>query len=309
MRAFLKSQRGWFAGPVCVGLAIIGPHRMFNACCWTRTGNCWTARLSCRSELVLSRGFSLTRPARSQSRWGCRQAPRGLCRRAVIAVSQAAALLVALAMLVFTATTLSAQSLTPTQLHEFNAVVQRASDFETYRLPVITCTVGRAGLIGQAGRQEASIEMLAARGVAHVLLGGVLFALVASLRLLGDKVDSFFALLIPKPIGARCSRTIPPLDEDFSPFKFEPAHEPSAQEASRLAPGSPPETSASPDVSIPPALEVPRLDPLPRARLTARRRFLRVGGCHRRSAQRRRAHWRSAQLRCRASFTSDHGNR
>ena len=121
------SRRGW---------------RVANVCCWTRTGNCWIARLSCRSGSHLSRGFSLTRSARSQSRRSCRKAPRGLSRRAVTTVSQATTVLVALAMLMFTATTLPAQGLAPTQLQEFSAEVQRAGGFETYRLPVITCTLG-----------------------------------------------------------------------------------------------------------------------------------------------------------------------
>ena len=195
-------------------------------CCWTRTGNCWIARLSCRFGSPLSRRFSLTRSARSRSRRSCRKAPRGLSRRAVIPVSQATAVLVALAMLMFTATTLPAQGLAPTQLQEFNAEVQRAGGFETLRLPVITCTLGRADLIGRTGRQATTIEMAVALGVAYVVLGGVLFALVTSFRLLSDKVDSFFALLIPEPTGIQGLRTIPPLDDDFSPFKFEPASEP-----------------------------------------------------------------------------------
>ncbi len=65
---------------------------------------------SCRFGPLLSRGFSLTRPARSQSRRSYQNAPRGLFRRAVITVSQAATGLLALAMLMFTAT-LSAQRL------------------------------------------------------------------------------------------------------------------------------------------------------------------------------------------------------
>ena len=68
------SRRGW---------------RVANVCCWTRTGNCWIARLSCRFGSPLSRGFSLTRSARSRSRRSCRKAPRGLSRRAVNPVSQA----------------------------------------------------------------------------------------------------------------------------------------------------------------------------------------------------------------------------
>jgi hypothetical protein len=163
--------------------------------------------------------FSLTRSAGPQSRRSFRRG--GLSHCAVIAVSQATAVLVSLAMLMFAATTLPAQGLAPTQLQEFNVVVHRAGDFETYRLPVITFIVGRAGLIGQTGRQPTMIEIAVAVGVAYVVLGGVLFALVASFRLLNDKVDSFFSLLIPEPAGTRGLRKIPPLDEDFSPFKFD----------------------------------------------------------------------------------------
>ena len=163
--------------------------------------------------------FSLTRSAGPQSRRSFRK--DGLSHWAVIAVSQATAVLVSLAMLMFAATTLPAQGLAPTQLQEFNVVVHRAGDFETYRLPVITFIVGRAGLIGQTGRQPTMIEIAVAVGVAYVVLGGVLFALVASFRLLNDKVDSFFSLLIPEPASTRGLRKIPPLDEDFSPFKFD----------------------------------------------------------------------------------------
>jgi len=116
----------------------------------------------------------------------------------------------------FAATTLPAQGPAFTQLQEFDVVVHQAAGFETYRLPVITFILGRAGLIGQTGRQ-ATIAV----GVAYVVLGGVLFALVASFRLLNDKVDSFFSLLIPEPVSTRGLRKIPPLDEDFSPFKFD----------------------------------------------------------------------------------------
>jgi hypothetical protein len=104
-------------------------------------------------------------------------------------------MLVALAILGFVATTLPAQGLTPRQLLEFNAVWQQAS-FETYRLPVITCTVGRASLIGQTGRQVTTIERTAAL-LAYVVLGGILFVLVASFRLLSEKVYFFFSLSIP----------------------------------------------------------------------------------------------------------------
>ena len=128
----------------------------------------------------------------------------------------------------FTATTLPAQGLALTQ-QEFNVVVHRASGLESYRLPVITFTIGRAGLIGQTGRQATTIETAVILGVTYVVLGGILFALVASFRLLSDKVDSFFALLIPEPTSTRRLRIIPPLDEDFSPFKFEAPSEPSAR--------------------------------------------------------------------------------
>ena len=107
--------------------------------------------------------------------------------------------------------------------------------------------------------------MVAALAVAYIALGGAILALVASFRLLGDKVDSFFAPLIPKPTV----RTIAPPDEHFSPFKFKAS---AKQEASGLAPGSPPKASTSSDASIPPAL-------FPRSRLTARRRSLQLGGC------------------------------
>ena len=92
---------------------------------------------------------------------GFRQAPRGLSRRAVVAVSDATAVLVALAMLVFSATTLPAQSLTPTRLQEFNTAVRPTSSLETYQQPVITCSVGRAGFIAHAARQAATIEIVA----------------------------------------------------------------------------------------------------------------------------------------------------
>ena len=185
-------------------------------------------------------------------------------------------MLVALAILGFIATTLPAQGLTPSQLQEFNAVGQQAS-FETYRLPVITCTVGRASLIGQTGRQVTTIERTVAL-LAYVVLGGILFVLVASFRLLSDKVYSFFSLSIPKPTGIQGLRTDPPPDEDFGPFKFEPAPELNAkQNTSRLAPESPLEASNSPEISMPPALEIPRLGMPPRAR--PRRILLPLGGC------------------------------
>ena len=44
-----------------------------------------------------------------------------------------------------------------------------------------------------------TIETVVALGVAYVVLGGIILALAASFRLLSDKVDSFFALLIPEP--------------------------------------------------------------------------------------------------------------
>jgi hypothetical protein len=183
-------------------------------------------------------------------------------------------LLVVLTALIFGATGLHAQLVTPL------ASPPELSDVVRLTQPDIMCTVGRAGFIGHAGRQAATIEMVVARGVAYVALGGAILALVVSFRLLGDNVDSFFAVLIPKPNGTRDLRIIPPLDEDFSPFMLEPASELNAkQNTSRLAPGSPLEASNSPEISIPPTLEVPRLDSFPRARLTARRRFIRFSGC------------------------------
>ena len=174
-------------------------------------------------------------------------------------------LLVALIALAFATSTLQAQILTSTQENKFDKAGRPASSVASYREPVITCTVGRAGFIGHGGRQAATIEMVAALAVAYVVFGGAILALVASFRSLGDKVDSFFTPLIPKPTV----RTIAPPDEHFSPFKFKPS---AKQEASRLAPGSPPEASTSSEASIPPAL-------FPRSRLTARRRSLQLGGC------------------------------
>ena len=100
--------------------------------------------------------------------------------------------LFALIMLVFATATLEAQTLAPTQL-------QPATRFETYRQPVIP-TVGRSGFIGHEGPHAVTIETVVALGVAYVVLGGIILALAASFRLLSDKVDSFFALLIPEPI-------------------------------------------------------------------------------------------------------------
>jgi hypothetical protein len=183
-------------------------------------------------------------------------------------------LLVVLIALIFGATGLHAQLVTPL------ASPPGLSDVVRLTQPAIMCTVGRAGFIGHAGRQAATIEMVVARGVAYVALGGAIFALVASFRLLGDNVDSFFAVLIPKPSGTRGLRIIPPPDEDFSPFMLEPASELNAkQNTSRLAPGSPLEASNSPKISMPKALEVPRLGTPPRARGAARRRFLRLRDC------------------------------
>ena len=118
-----------------------------------------------------------------------------------------------------------------------------------------------SSLIGHAGRQAATIEMAVAFGVAYVVLGGAMLASVASFRLLSDKIDSFFALLIPKPADIQGVRNVP-LDEGFSPFKFEQVRKPRAKlKSSDLASGRPPVAATSPKVSIPPALEV--LQPLP----------------------------------------------
>jgi hypothetical protein len=107
--------------------------------------------------------------------------------------------LFALIMLVFATATLEAQTLAPTQLQEFNTAVQPATRLETYRQPVIP-TVGRSGFIGHEGPHAVTIETVVALGVAYVVLGGIILALAASFRLLSDKIDSFFALLIPEPV-------------------------------------------------------------------------------------------------------------
>ena len=79
--------------------------------------------------------------------------------------------LLALIVLASATATLEAQSLAPTQLQEFNTAVT-----------------------------------VVAMGVAYVVLGGIIFALAASFRLLSDKVASFFALLIPEPVPRFTSR-------------------------------------------------------------------------------------------------------
>ena len=53
---------------------------------------------------------------------------------------------------------------------------------------------------GKSGFSVVTIETVVALGVAYVVLGGIILALAASFRLLSDKVDSFFALLIPEPL-------------------------------------------------------------------------------------------------------------
>jgi hypothetical protein len=83
-------------------------------------------------------------------------------------------LLVALIVLAFATTTLQAQIPTPTQQQELNKAVRPASNLETYRQPVIMCTVGRTGFLGNAGRQAATIERTVAL-LAYVVLGGILF--------------------------------------------------------------------------------------------------------------------------------------
>ena len=77
---------------------------------------------------------------------------------------------------------------------------------ETCGLFASTYAVGHAGLIGRIGEQATTIEMAVAFGVTYVVLGGMLFVLVASFRSLSDQVDSFFALLIPEPTGIPGSR-------------------------------------------------------------------------------------------------------
>ena len=151
-------------------------------------------------------------------------------------------LLVALAALVFAAAGLQAQLPDPI------ASPRKLSDPVRPTQPTITCTTGRAALIGNSGRQAATVEMVVALGVAYVVLGGAMFASVASFRLLSDRIDSFFALLIPKPTDIQGLRSVP-LDEDFSPFKFEQVRKPSAKlKSSDLASGHPPEAATSPKV-------------------------------------------------------------
>jgi hypothetical protein len=152
-------------------------------------------------------------------------------------------LLVALAALAFAVMGLQAQLLDPI------ALPRKLSDPVRSTQPAITCTTGRAALIGHAGRQAAIIEMVVALGGAYVVLGGVMFASVASFRLPSDKIDSFFALLIPKPADIPGLRTVP-LDEDFSPFNFEQVRKPRAKlKSSDLASGRPPAAATSPNTT------------------------------------------------------------
>jgi hypothetical protein len=161
--------------------------------------------------------------------------------------------LAALVALVFVSTGLQAQLVNPSP--------PRLSETRPTQ-PIITCTVGRAGFIGYAGRQTATAEMVTARGLAYVAFGGAIFALVASYRLLNDDVGSFFAPFIPKATAGRVLRTIPPPDEDFRPLTIDPRSEPCAkQEDSRFAPGNPPPTSTLSEVPMQAAFEVPRLRP------------------------------------------------
>ena len=175
-------------------------------------------------------------------------------------------LLVALSALAFTATGLQAQPLaSPSRLGD---PVQRTQ-------PTITCTTGRAALIGHAGRRAPTTDMLVVLGGTYVGFGGAIFALVASFRFSGNKMDSFFALLIPEPTGIQGLWPLPP-DGDFSPFKFEQVQKPCAKlEASDFASGRPPEAANPPKISLPPAVEVLPLELLPRAKRTALPRSLR----------------------------------
>ena len=54
-----------------------------------------------------------------------------------------------------------------------------------------------------------TIETVVALGIAYVVLGGIILALAASFRLLSDKVDSFFALLIPEPVSRSLCVRVP----------------------------------------------------------------------------------------------------
>jgi uncharacterized integral membrane protein len=148
-------------------------------------------------RIVLDTRIHRNAPGHAAAAFGLPMRTTGVFREVVSRYPKPLTLLFALIMLAFATATLEAQSLAPTRLQEFNTAVQPASRFETY---------GRAGLIGNEGPHAVTIETVVALGVAYVVLGGIIFALAASFRLLSDKVDSFFALLIPEPVPRFTSR-------------------------------------------------------------------------------------------------------
>jgi hypothetical protein len=156
-------------------------------------------------RIVLGTRILTNAPGQAAAAFGLPMGTAGVFRAVMSRYPKPLTVLFALIMVAFATATLEAQSLAPTQLQESNTAVQPASRFETYRQPVII-TVGRAGLIGNEGPHAVTIETVVALGVAYVVLGGIIFALAASFRLLSDKVDSFFALLIPKPVPRFTSR-------------------------------------------------------------------------------------------------------
>ena len=79
----------------------------------------------------------------------------------------------------------------------------------------LTKTVDGETFPANCGLSVVTIETVVALGVAYVVLGGIILALAASFRLLSDKVDSFFALLIPEPVP-RSLRTTGPRGSRFA---------------------------------------------------------------------------------------------
>jgi hypothetical protein len=131
--------------------------------------------------------------------FGLPRGTSGVFRALLSRYPQLLTVLFALIMLPFATVTLEAQLLAQTQLQEFNTAVQPATRFESYRKPVIPM-VGRSGSISHEEPHGVTIETVVALGV-YVVFGGIILALAASFRLLGDKVASFFALLIPEPVS------------------------------------------------------------------------------------------------------------
>ena len=156
-------------------------------------------------RIVLDTRIHTNAPGHAAAAFGLPMRTTGVFRAVVSRYLKPLTLLFALIMLAFATATLQAQSRAAMQLQEFNTAVQPASRFETYRQPVITI-VDRGGLIGNEGPHAVTIETVVALAVAYVVLGGIILALAASFRLLSDKVDSFFALLIPETVPRFTSR-------------------------------------------------------------------------------------------------------